>query len=145
MGIVLIYSTTTFEYFSGCPDPADIVFALDDSASINDQRYYLMLDFMKTFADMLNFREMRLGIETFADQAQVQFHLNAFDNKEDIINAISFMHTKGSTNTADALKVITHNTQGHIASALLDIPVFYIIKSAFSKLTMTFLSFLCRQ
>lgn len=89
-----------------CPDPADIVFALDDSASINDERFYLVLDFMKTFVDMLNFENMRLGIETFADQAKVQFHLNQFDNKEDMINAISFMHTKGSTNTADALKTM---------------------------------------
>jgi len=89
-----------------CPEPADVVFAIDDSASINDEKYYLMLDFIKNFADMLNFQNMRLGIETFADKAQVQFHLNQFDNKEDIINAISFMHTKGSTNTADALKTM---------------------------------------
>lgn len=89
-----------------CPAPADVVFAIDDSASINDERYYLMLDFMKTFADMLNFENMRLGIETFADTAKVQIHLNQFDNKEDMINAISFMHTKGSTNTADALKTM---------------------------------------
>lgn len=79
--------------------------ALDDSASIDDERFYLMLDFLKSFADMMNIEEMRLGVETFADQATVQFNLNDFDSKEDIINAISFMHTKGSTNTAAALQV----------------------------------------
>ena len=96
--------------FTDCPDPADVVFAIDSSGSIGEKNYYTVLDFAKTVVSSLNVGpQTRVGIETFADDRTLQFNLNSFEDKDTLINAISFPYTRGSTNTAAALKFMNEN------------------------------------
>ena len=93
-----------------CPDPADVVFAIDSSGSIGQENYYTVLDFAKTVVSSLNVGpQTRVGIETFANERELQFNLNSFDDKDALINAISFPYTRGSTNTAAAIKFMNEN------------------------------------
>ena len=48
-----------------------------------------------------------MGIETFASDQKLQFNLNDFESREAIINAISFPYSRGSTNTAAAIKYMS--------------------------------------
>ena len=96
--------------FTDCPDPADVVFAIDSSGSIGEKNYYTVLDFAKTVVSSLNVGpQTRVGIETFANEKVLQFNLNSFEDKDTLINAISFPYTKGSTNTAAAIKFMNEN------------------------------------
>ena len=50
---------------------------------------------------------VRIGVLVFSTEAKVEFHLNAYKNKDDIIHAISQIeYIYGMTNTADALKLM---------------------------------------
>ena len=68
-----------------------------------------MLQFCKdliAYAD-IDSGELRVGVLVFSTRAQVMFHLNDFDKKTDIYDAIDEIpYIYGSTNTADALLVM---------------------------------------
>ncbi len=84
------------------------MFAIDSSGSIGEENYYTVLDFAKTVVSSLNVgTQTRVGIETFANAEELQFNLNQFEDREAVINAISFPYLRGSTNTASALKYMT--------------------------------------
>ncbi len=81
------------------------MFAIDSSGSIGQDNYYLVLDFVKTVVNSLNVGpQTRVGMETFATDKELQFHLNSYETKEEMVNAISFPYSRGTTNTASALK-----------------------------------------
>ena len=50
-----------------------------------------------------SFGATRASLITFADEAQVEFHLDAYTDKRDVLNALSFMQRGGRTNTQAAL------------------------------------------
>lgn len=51
--------------------------------------------------------KVRIGVIVFGNDAEVKFHLNSYNNKPDILRAISrIQYSYGRTNTADALKLM---------------------------------------
>ena len=72
--------------------------------------YYELQDFSKYFIRHLSIDPndvTRVSMETYAEEAQVQFNLNEYSTKSDIINSISFPFHNGRTVTAEALKELS--------------------------------------
>ena len=55
-------------------------------------------------------RQSRVSMETFANKAKVQFHLNEYSTKAAVIDQYSYAYKAGSTNTADAIRVRVKTT-----------------------------------
>ncbi len=91
-----------------CRQPADIALAIDSSSSIGDAKYNQLLEFSRYFASLLNIGPggSQLAVETYADTNTVRFQLNKFNNKSDVVVAISFPFMTGKTMTAQALKTM---------------------------------------
>ncbi|ELU05673.1 hypothetical protein CAPTEDRAFT_217523 [Capitella teleta] len=95
-----------------CRSSQDIVFALDASGSIGKENFERMVDFVRKVIDGIrigtsdSFRPSRVGLLVYSDNAEVLFNLNDFDSKFEIQNALPPYYREGSTNTADALRVM---------------------------------------
>jgi len=94
-----------------CQLGSDIVFALDSSGSIGLQNVQQMTEFLELLINSLNVDAndtdhtvSRIGLLMFADLASVQFQLNTFRRRTDILQAINVQYTGGTTNTADAIR-----------------------------------------
>jgi len=88
---------------------ADIVIAIDASGSIRQNRFTMVLDYVKTVVNSLEVAEdrARVGVIVFSDRATVKFHLNTFTSKQDVLQAIEMIeYTRGRTNIADTLKTM---------------------------------------
>ncbi|CAI9721272.1 type VI, alpha [Octopus vulgaris] len=88
---------------------ADIIFALDTSASVDEHSYKLMLTFVHRMVQSFDIGkdDVRVGLVTFSDNSVLEFHLNKYFNASELDKAISNVKYKaGSTNTADALRYI---------------------------------------
>jgi len=88
----------------------DIVLAIDTSNSMAKENFYnFVLNFSKAFASALNIgpTQTQLGVETYSDNATVQFQLNTYGSKLAVINALSFNFDSGqATNVVQALSVM---------------------------------------
>ncbi|KAK7493781.1 hypothetical protein BaRGS_00014922 [Batillaria attramentaria] len=87
--------------------PADILFIVDASGSVGQANFDKTLDFVKSMVSGFNIgpNDVQIGMLTFDSKPYLQFHLNKFDNKQDILHAVDQTHyTKGSTYTHLALK-----------------------------------------
>ena len=79
-------------YFLGCAvDHADIVFILDASGSVGGGNFRKMLDFVKAMVQGLDVGPYatKIGVMTFSETNNQDFHLNRFHDKNSIMNAIS--------------------------------------------------------
>ena len=105
---VSVTTIVSLIFFTGCKESSDIVLAIDSSGSIGDAKYNQLLEFSRYFASLLNIGASgsRLGVETYADTNMIRFHLNRFDRKGDVINAMSFPFMTGKTMTAQALRTM---------------------------------------
>ncbi|XP_060566778.1 uncharacterized protein LOC132725621 isoform X26 [Ruditapes philippinarum] len=87
----------------------DLVFILDASTSVTEANFQKMRDFLKDFltnAD-INSGSVRVGINIYSTDVQIMFHLNEYQKEADVMAAIDRIpYIYGSTNTADALKVM---------------------------------------
>ncbi|KAH3749755.1 hypothetical protein DPMN_184266, partial [Dreissena polymorpha] len=85
----------------------DLVFILDASTSVTDANFQKMRDFLKEFlsnAD-IDSGSIRVGINLYSTDVDVQFHLNRYTTSRDVMAAVDRIpYIYGSTNTADALK-----------------------------------------
>jgi collagen type VI alpha len=85
---------------------SDVVFVLDASGSIWGPDFTRQLEFVTSMVDTFSVgpSAIRVGVETFGNEPQLQFNLDSFSTKEDIRGAISrIQQSRGSTNTAAAL------------------------------------------
>ena len=94
-----------------CTTGADVVFALDASGSIMFSNFQLMINFVSTVVQSLDIDSSsngpsisRVGLITFGDYAQIQFNLNAFSTKSNLLQALNVPYAAGKTNTADAIR-----------------------------------------
>ena len=94
-----------------CKDGADVVIALDNSGSIGWFDFNQMVDFIIDLVTQLDIsnplnpsRGTQVGILTFSTDVTLQFHLNRYQSKGNLLNAINFRYTGGSTNMADAIR-----------------------------------------
>lgn len=95
---------------------ADLTFLVDDSGSIRDaniegqpDNWNVTLRFIKDFVQGLDIGvdQNRIAAVTYSNEAYVQFFLNQYDNKRDIIAAIDRIpYTGGNTNTTGGLRVV---------------------------------------
>ena len=96
---------------TACLLGSDIVFALDSSGSIGQQNVQQMTRFLELLINSLNVNAndtdhtvSRVGMLTYADTATIQFQLNTFRKRTEILQAISVRYSGGTTNAADAIR-----------------------------------------
>lgn len=93
-------------YHSACSRQLDVAFILDLSGS-TESEYQRTIQFTKrviTGMDM-NFGRARVGVVTFGDDANLEFNLNTYSDKQEILTAIAFVPNRGRTNTQDAIRM----------------------------------------
>lgn len=89
--------------------PADVIFVLDTSSSIWIDDFLVQQDFVSDVVDIFDIGpwKIQVGLVTFSDNASVAFHLNTFQDKASIQNAVKAInYTGGKTYTADALSLV---------------------------------------
>ena len=87
----------------------DLYFVLDSSGSIRVERFPTVLDFMADIVAQLDVHptRARVGLIYWSDSAALQFPLNRFSNRQDVIQAIKRTPFMGErTNTASALRML---------------------------------------
>ena len=95
---------------------ADLTFLVDDSGSIRDanvenqpDNWNVTLRFITDFVQGLDIGEERnrIAAVTYSNEAYVQFFLNQYNNKKDILAAINRIpYPGGNTNTTGGLRVV---------------------------------------
>ena len=87
----ILYSRYSFVMLPGCSRQRDIAFALDLSGS-TDSVYAISLALTTEVVKGLpiRFDRARVGLVSYADRATINFYLNTYQTKEDILNAIAF-------------------------------------------------------
>ncbi|GAB1606719.1 cartilage matrix protein-like [Argonauta hians] len=91
-----------------CKEPADIVFILDSSTSIARQDFQKQLDFVRYFVRNLNVglasSEIRIGVLSFSDRVEINFHLKESTSSSRILSKVDqIQQLTGSTYTWMAL------------------------------------------
>jgi len=84
------------------------VFAVDTSGSVRPERFPDEKRFIKSVIDNLEvgMDKTRIGVVTWSDSAKVAFHLNQYNQKQDIKQAVEYLaFTGGRTHTSSALKM----------------------------------------
>ena len=92
-----------------------MVFALDTSGSVGPTNFQLMVDFLISVVEALDVdnadmsdQGVRVGLVSFSTNTYLQFNLNDYTNKEDLMSAITLRYRGGSTNTADVIRYCAH-------------------------------------
>ena len=80
--------------FTGCT--IDLVLLLDDSSSLNNDSRHQLLDFASSIVDAIDVgvTQARVGVIQFATDARVEFYLDTFTTKADVIAAIQSLPTQ---------------------------------------------------
>ena len=89
------------------------MFLLDSSVSVGTTNFDKQKNFIADFAGTFDIgpNAVRVGVVTFASAANNEFTLNAFQNRDETINAInSIEYIFGGTRTDLALKYATENS-----------------------------------
>lgn len=94
-----------------CSRGSDVVFALDTSGSIGRTYVQEMVGFLEELINSLNVNAndtdptvSRIGLLTYADSATIQFQLNTYRKRTEILQAINVPYSGGTTNAADAIR-----------------------------------------
>lgn len=86
----------------------DIVFLVDGSDYIGRSNFPYVRDFLINVVNQVDVRPDRVqfGLMQFAEQPKVEFYLNTFKNRDDIVNRISQLRLLGGSvlNTAAAMQ-----------------------------------------
>ena len=103
------FQTFSF-YFKGCSAAADLVFLIDGSGSIRHERFQDIKDFVIGIVQELEVNpdlpsKVHIAAVCFDNEAFVEFYLNTYQRKQDIIQAVQRIHYLGGrTNIADAFR-----------------------------------------
>ncbi|KAF1388531.1 hypothetical protein PFLUV_G00091230 [Perca fluviatilis] len=92
---------------------ADIVFIVDESASIGQENFQLVRTFLHSIVSSLDVRpnKVRVGIVTYNEESTAQVYLDTFNNREEILQFIKILpYSGGGTNTGAALTFTLNNT-----------------------------------
>ena len=82
---------------------------LDSSGSVGPNDFITTKDFVKGIVQDLNVDDglVRIGLLTYGSEAIIHFHLNTYGTRAGIIAALDTVpYTAGTTNTAEALRVV---------------------------------------
>lgn len=107
---VVSAATETVEDFTPTQKPQtpqDIVFLLDGSDYVGSANFPHVRDFMVNMVSQLDVRPdgVQIGLLQFAERPSVGFHLNSYNNKQDLVNRTSDLKLMGGSvlNTGAAL------------------------------------------
>lgn len=95
----------------GCSAFIDLVFIVDASGSIRLERFPMVLAFFTSIVDQVELApsKTRIGAISFSDTSYVDFNLNSYTNKGDVISAIKrITFLGGKTDIASALQMLTN-------------------------------------
>ncbi len=83
----------------------DVTLVLDLSGSV-EMVYDVILAFAKKLVEGLpvSLDRGRVGLVSFRDEAEVNFFLDTYRSKEEILNALAFSQAGGKTNTQSAVR-----------------------------------------
>lgn len=82
---------------------------MDSSTSVSEQNFWKMKAFIRTMVSAadVDSGNVRVGLISYSDIAEVRFYLDTYKTKADILRGIDEMpYVYGRTNTADALRVV---------------------------------------
>ena len=106
-----MFFTTMTKTSVDCSSGSDIVFALDTSGSIGRKYVQEIVGFLEQLINSLNVNAndtdltvSRIGMLTYADTATIQFQLNTYSKRTEILQAINVRYSGGTTNAADAIR-----------------------------------------
>ena len=87
-----------------CTKQMDLVFILDLSGSLSNL-YDLSIEFMTTviYGLPMHAGRARIALITYANSAKVEFYLNTYQSKQEVLNALSFRAAGRKTNTQEAI------------------------------------------
>ncbi|KAF3838994.1 hypothetical protein F7725_017711 [Dissostichus mawsoni] len=91
---------------------ADIVFIVDESASIGNENFRLMREFLHLIVSSLDVspKRVRVGIVTYNDVSTPQVFLNSFNDKDELLEYIKILpYNGGGTKTGEALNFTREN------------------------------------
>lgn len=88
----------------------DLVFIIDSSSSIFPNEYVRQLEFLENIAGALDvgpfLNQSRIGVISFSDEPRLEFTLNQYTEKSELIDAIRRInYLSGGTNTAAAIQL----------------------------------------
>lgn len=91
-------------------NPVDLVFIIDSSSSIFPNEYVRQLEFLETIAGALDVghlqNQSRVGVISFSDEPRLEFTLNQYTERSELIAAIRRInYLFGGTNTAAAIQL----------------------------------------
>ena len=92
---------------TGCSSKADLVFAIDASGSIRQERFPTVLEFCQKIVDQLEIASdrTRVGALSWSDNERLNFNLNKYTHKQDVRQALGYIQfMAGKTHTASALR-----------------------------------------
>ncbi|KAL3856130.1 hypothetical protein ACJMK2_015323, partial [Sinanodonta woodiana] len=93
-----------------CTRIVEMVFVIDSSRSIWINYFKQQLEFVKHLVSAFDVGQgkTRIGAINFSNRHMAEFHLNSYDSKEDILNAVSNVQytAEDMSNTFDALRLI---------------------------------------
>ncbi|KAL3856134.1 hypothetical protein ACJMK2_015327 [Sinanodonta woodiana] len=109
-----------------CKRIVDVVFVIDSSSSIWITYFKQQLEFVKHLVNAFDVGQgkTRIGAINFSNRHMTEFHLNSYDSKKDILNAVSnVQYTAGDmTNTFDALRLLRTEAFTAVNGDRSDIP-----------------------
>ena len=95
-----------------CLEEADVVFLVDNSATISATKYDQLLDFIVNVVAQLDVDsgKVRVAAVTFSETPIIQFRLPTYSTRLDVANAIRRLPYSGyETDTAAALRLLRND------------------------------------
>lgn len=91
----------------------DIVFLVDGSNYIGSNNFPYVRDFLINVVNQLEVRpdKVQFGLLQFAETPKIEFYLNTYNNRDDIVNKISQLRLTGGSvlNTGAAMEYALYN------------------------------------
>ena len=96
---------------TACSWGSDIVIAVDTSGSIGENKVEETVKFLELLINALYVEGndtdpslSRIGLVTFSDSANIEFQLNTYSKRTELLQAINIQYVGGTTNTPDAIR-----------------------------------------
>jgi len=96
---------------TACSRGSDIVIAVDTSGSIGEHNVEGTIRFLELLINALYVEGndtdpslSRIGLVTFSDLANIEFYMNTYSERTELLQAINIQYVGGTTNTPDAIR-----------------------------------------
>jgi len=104
-----------------CREAVDVVFVVDNSATISASKYQQLLEFLFNVVAQLDVDSgrVRVAVITYSDMTTVRFRFSTFNTRFDVANAILRLPYSGyETDTAAALKLLREDLFKYVTRIL---------------------------